>query len=184
MSYATSKGIPPPASAPVFIANGSLSAASSWSADRVASKIPEFTNLDTDGEEPIYFFGEMVRLTPGLISLLGDKRKAHEALQCFKAMYDDYAELRELKETANILAGIDHWPDLYDEIQLAKNEVPVYASVFVEDMYVNFDFAIQTARRIKNCKKFITNVLYHDSLTRKSDEVVKQLFALRDDVLD
>ena len=99
-------------------------------------------------------------------------------------MYDDYAELRELKETANILADMDHWPALYDEAQLAKNEVPVYSSIFVDDMYVNFNFATETARRIKNCKSFITNVLYHDGLTRKSDEVVKQLFALRDDVLD
>lgn len=71
------------------------------------------------------------------------------ALRCTfhssKAMYD-YAELREHKETANILTGIDHWPDLYDEVQHAKNEVPVYSSVSVDDMYVNFDFATENVR--------------------------------------
>ena len=141
------------------IANESFSAASNWSADRVASRIPDFTNVDTDGERPIYFFGEIVRLSPNLCSLLEDKCNAHNPLQCFKAMYDDYAELRELKETPNILAGIDNWPDLYD-VQLANNEVPVYSSVFVDDMYVSFDFATETVREIKNCKSFITNVLY------------------------
>lgn len=49
---------------------------------------------------------------------------------------------------------------------------------------VNFNLARETATKIKGCKNFITNVLYHDGLSQKSDEVVKQLFALRDDVLD
>ena len=145
-------------------------------------------------------------------------------------MYDDYAELQELKETADILAGMDHWTNLYDEEQLAKNKVPMYSITYVDDMYVDFDFARKTASKIRNCKQFITNAVYHNGyvhsfstfviatrscfpsphhvtsescaketyraqrarvlttiftrLTRRSDEVVKQLFSLRDDVLD
>ena len=99
-------------------------------------------------------------------------------------MYDDFAELRGLKEVADNLAAIDDWPMLYDEEQLSKNEVPIYSATFIEDMYVNFDFAQKTASRIKNCKHFITNVMYHDALTKKSDELIRQLFALRDDVID
>lgn len=49
-------------------------------------------------------------------------------------MYNDYVELRDLKETAEILAYIDDWPDLYNSKQLAKNEVPVYSATFVDDM--------------------------------------------------
>lgn len=99
-------------------------------------------------------------------------------------MFDDYEELAQLKETADILAKFENWPDLYDENQLARNEVPVYSSIFVDDMYVHFDFSRETASKIKNCKHFITNVMYHNALTEKSDELMKQLFALRDDVID
>ena len=49
-------------------------------------------------------------------------------------MYNDYVELRGLKETADILAYINDWPDLYNSKQLAKNEVPVYSATFVDDM--------------------------------------------------
>lgn len=49
-------------------------------------------------------------------------------------MYNDYVELRDLKETAEILAYIDDWPDLYNSKQLAENEVPVYSATFVDDM--------------------------------------------------
>ncbi|KAI9846895.1 MAG: hypothetical protein M1837_003507 [Sclerophora amabilis] len=79
---------------------------------------------------------------------------------------------------------MDDWPALYDESQLAKNEVPVYAATYIDDMYVDFDLARETASKIKGCKEFITNVMYHNALSSKSDEVMRQLFALRDDVVD
>lgn len=105
-------------------------------------------------------------------------------LQVFKDMFDDYDELAKLKHTADILAKFDDWTDLYDEEQLAQNKVPVYSSTYVDDMYVHFDFARETASKIGNCKHFITNVMYHNALSAKSDDLVKQLFALRDDVID
>ena len=99
-------------------------------------------------------------------------------------MFNDYDELRPLLKTADILATTEDWPELYDEAQLAKNEVPVYSATFTEDMYVHFDFAKDTASKIRNCKTFVTNALYHDSLTAKTDDLMKQLFALRDDTID
>ena len=86
-------------------------------------------------------------------------------------MFNDYDELRSLLETADTLAYADDWPELYDEAQLAKNDVPVYSATYIEDMYVHFDFAKDTASKIKNCKNFITNVLYHDALVHKTDEL-------------
>ena len=99
-------------------------------------------------------------------------------------MFNDYVELQELRETADILALSKDWPELYDEKQLARNEVPVYSATYVDDMYVHFDLARETAARIRKCKTFITNVLYHDGLGHKTDELMKKLFDLRDDVLD
>ena len=105
-------------------------------------------------------------------------------IQVFRDMYNDYDELRPLLETADILETTNDWPELYDEAQLARNEVPVYSATYVEDMYVDFDLARATASKIKNCKMFITNVMYHDALATKTDELIKQLFALRDDTID
>lgn len=133
-----------------------------WSADRSMSQFPEFTKVAVDGPEPILFTGEMI----------------------FRDMFKDFDELHGLLDTADHLANAQDWPELYDEAQLAKNEVPVYSATYVEDMYVDFDFARDTASKIKGCKTFVTNILYHDALAHKTDELMKQLFALRDDAID
>lgn len=99
-------------------------------------------------------------------------------------MFESYAELKQLKEVADILASTDDWPELYNEAQLAKNEVPVYAASYVDDMYVHLDHSAVTASKIKGCKQFITNTMYHDALRSKADELMRQLFALRDDTMD
>jgi hypothetical protein len=99
-------------------------------------------------------------------------------------MCDDYFELTKLKEQAALVAKMDDWPALYDEEQLAKNEVPVYAAVYVDDMYVDYDFSLETAKKLKGCKTFITNMMYHDAVRSRTEEVTKNIFALRDDSLD
>lgn len=85
---------------------------------------------------------------------------------------------------ADIIAADEDWPSLYDTAQLARNNVPVYSATYVEDMYVHYDLARQTAASIGNCKQFITNAMYHNALRVDSDELMKQLFALRDDTID
>ena len=99
-------------------------------------------------------------------------------------MFDSYNELNKVKETADILAATSDWPALYNEAQLAKNTVPVYAASYVEDMYVHFSHASNTAAKIKGIKQFITNTMYHNAIRSKPDELLQQLFALRDDTLD
>lgn len=56
-------------------------------------------------------------------------------------MFKDYDELRNLQETADLLAHAEDWPELYNEEQLAKNEVPIYSGVYIEDMFVHFDLS-------------------------------------------
>lgn len=99
-------------------------------------------------------------------------------------MFTSYTELSQIKEAAEILATTTTWPALYDEEQLAKNDVPVYAASYVDDMYVHFELASRTAAKIRGVKQFITNTMYHDALRSKSDELMRQLFALRDDSID
>ena len=129
---------------------------SNWSASRVLSK------HQTSSNEPWSFIGEMVL-------------RDHFAV---------YPELKVLSEAADSLAEFDDWPNLYDIDQLKQNNVPVYSATFIDDMYVDFEFAQETARIIKGAKTFVTNVMYHDALRSRTDEVFKNLFALRDDTID
>lgn len=99
-------------------------------------------------------------------------------------MLDDYSELIKLKAVGNALASFADWPALYDEEQLAKNEVPVYAAVYLDDMYVDYNFSMETAGKIKGTKVFVTNAMYHDAVRSKMEDVMKNVFALRDDCID
>lgn len=102
----------------------------------------------------------------------------------FDWMLDDYSELIKLKTVGNALASYAEWPALYDEKQLAVNEVPVYAAVYLDDMYVDYNFSMETARKIRGTKVFVTNAMYHDAVRSRMDDVTKNLFSLRDDCID
>jgi pimeloyl-ACP methyl ester carboxylesterase len=142
--------------------------ASNWAAQRVGSKLEEFSWLreprQAATQEPIFFAGEMV----------------------FPFHFDIFPELMGLKDAAELLANFDQWEELYDEEKLRKNEyeVPVYAASFIEDMYVDFELARETAKMVGGIKVFETNSLYHNALRAKADEVLVQLCRMRDDPID
>ncbi|KAI9685298.1 MAG: hypothetical protein M1822_004671 [Bathelium mastoideum] len=136
--------------------------AAKWSAHRVREQFPEFDADNLDREGPIYFTGEMV----------------------YPWMLKNYSELRKIAGPAEIIAQDPDWPALYDEEQLAKNEVPVYAAVYLDDMYVDWGFSMETACKIRGCKTFRTNMAYHDGVRTKTNEVLKYVFNLRDDTID
>ena len=142
---------------------------SDWAANRVGRAVsgpfawlhPQFT-VSEAGDGPLYFSGEMV----------------------FPFHFETYPELMSLRSVAHMLASIGDWPSLYDQQRLRNNTVPVYAASYVEDMYVEYNLARETSKMVKGCKVFETNVMYHNAVRAKADEVMQQLFSLRDDVLD
>jgi pimeloyl-ACP methyl ester carboxylesterase len=136
--------------------------ASNWSAERLLEKYPEFSLQNVEEGKPVYFTGEMI----------------------YPFMFDCYPELKKLKTVGHLLAEEKDWPNLYDVEQLKENEVPVYAAVYMDDMYVDFDLSMETARTIKGCKPFVTNSMYHNAIGAKTDSVLRELFARRDDVID
>ena len=113
--------------------------ASNWSADRImASHFQEFfwpPRTNEASNYPPLFTGEMI----------------------FSWMFADYAELRPLAQVAGILAKEKDWPALYDEEQLLKNDVPVAAATYVEDMYVDYEMSKDTKEKIRGCQQWITN---------------------------
>jgi hypothetical protein len=136
--------------------------ASNWSAERLLEKYPEFSLKNIEEDKPVYFTGEMI----------------------YPFMFDCYPELKKLKTVGELLAQEKAWPKLYDAEQLQKNEVPTYAAVYLDDMYVDYELSMETARTIKGCKPFVTNSMYHNAIAAKTDEVLKELFERRDDVID
>lgn len=137
---------------------------SDWAANRVGSSLKDFNWLLTG-------------------TLPSDEQPNFSGENIFPFHFDTYPELMALKEVADKLAAIDDWEPLYNIDKLRERSVPVYAASYVEDMYVDYDFARETAKLV-GAKTFETNVMYHSALRSKADEVLQQLFSLRDDVLD
>lgn len=55
---------------------------------------------------------------------------------------------------------------------------------YIEDMYVDFGLAQETAAKIGNTEQFITNQMFHDAIRLDSKEVMKKLFELSKRVKD
>lgn len=51
-------------------------------------------------------------------------------------------------------------------------------------MYVDVGFSMDTASKIKGCKVMLTNLMYHNAASKKIEEVVEGLWALRNDTID
>ena len=128
-------------------------AASRWAAERLRGDHPE---LDPDGGGPLFFTGEMI----------------------YPWMFEQYGALRPLREPAELLAAFDDWPALYDPKRLAANEVPCAAAVYHDDMYVDADLSLETARAVRGLRTWVTNEHQHDGLRRDGEQVLDHLIAL------
>jgi pimeloyl-ACP methyl ester carboxylesterase len=92
-------------------------------------------------------------------------------------MFEDYALLRPLAEAAEIVAHHE-WPRLYDETQLAANEVPVAAVIYANDMYVDRELSEETAARVRNLRPWLTNEYEHDGIRQEGSRVLDRLISL------
>lgn len=89
-------------------------------------------------------------------------------------MWEDYAGLRPQRAAAEILA--EHvWPALYDADRLRRNEVPVAATIYVNDLYVDRDFAEETASTIRGLRVWETDEYEHNGLRADGERVFGRL---------
>ncbi len=121
--------------------------ATRWSAERVQP--------DVYGERPELFTGEHV----------------------FPWMFEDYGELRPLREAAELLAAHE-WGRLYDVDRLARNEVPAAAAVYAEDMYVERRFSEETAAATPGLHAWVTNEYEHNGLRADGERILGRLIDL------
>jgi pimeloyl-ACP methyl ester carboxylesterase len=103
--------------------------------------------------------------------------EAFTAEHVYPWMFDDYRPLQPHKAAAELLA--EHpWPRLYDAAQLAVNEVPVAATIYVDDLYVERAFAEETAAAIRGLRPWITNEYVHNGLRADGARVLDRLIDL------
>jgi hypothetical protein len=113
------------------------------------------------------------RLQPDIVEERGYLTAEH----VFPWMFEDYASLRPHREIAELLA--EHpWPKLYDADALARNEVPVSATIYVDDLYVERAFAEETAVQIRGLRPWITNEYVHNGLRADGERVLGRLIDL------
>ena len=62
--------------------------------------------------------------------------------------------------------------------QLAVNEVPVAATIYVDDLYVERAFAEETAAAIRGLRPWITNEFVHNGLRADGERVLGRLIDL------
>jgi len=113
------------------------------------------------------------RLLPDAIAERGYLTAEH----VYPWMWEDYAGLRPQREAAEILA--EHaWPALYDADRLRRNEVPVAATIYVNDLYVDRDLAEETAATIRGLRTWQTNEFEHNGLRADGEKVLSRLIDL------
>ncbi|KDM91558.1 alpha/beta fold hydrolase [Photobacterium galatheae] len=133
--------------------------ASRWSAQRVRDEFPQ---CHYQSGQDFCFTGEMV----------------------YPWMFEQLETLKPLHEAANILAEKSDWPALYDGSQLAANKVPLAAAVYVEDMYVEFDYSRQVLANIPNSRAWMTNEYEHNGLRADGERILDTLIRMTQEILD
>ena len=113
------------------------------------------------------------RLTPDWF----EGSEAFTAEHVFPWMFEEYGGLRPHRDAAELLA--EHpWPRLYDEERLARNNVPVAATIYVDDLYVERTYAEETAATVRGLRPWITNEYAHSGLRADGERILGRLIDL------
>jgi pimeloyl-ACP methyl ester carboxylesterase len=126
-------------------------AATGWAAQREYDRRPEFA----EDARPVLFTAEMM----------------------FPWMFREIRSLRPFAEAADLLAAKADWPPLYNLDRLARNEVPLCAAVYYDDLYVDAELQLQTIERVGHARAWVTNEHEHDGL-RSAPAVLERLFEM------
>jgi pimeloyl-ACP methyl ester carboxylesterase len=125
--------------------------ASRWAAERIRTEFPQLAPDAAD------------------LLLTGEMKESH--------IFRDEAAMVPFAGAMERLTEKEDWPSLYDLDQLSRNEVPIAAAVYFDDLYVDADLSLQTAALTANLRPWVTNEFEHDGL-RKDDRVFTHLHDL------
>ncbi|KAK4165486.1 Alpha/Beta hydrolase protein, partial [Cladorrhinum sp. PSN259] len=134
--------------------------ASKWAAYRVGKHIKGYAWLNQefkvtdDFADKLYFSGEMI----------------------YPFMMDSL-ESDLLRQVAQEVAEKKDWPQIYDLEQLKRNDKPLRALVYPEDLAVNLDAGEETLARVGNSKSVVAPYHWeHGSLRTRTADVVRMLY--------
>ncbi|MBL4814318.1 MAG: alpha/beta fold hydrolase [Shewanella sp.] len=127
--------------------------ASNWSAQRVRGQYDEF---NYEAGKPFLFTGEMV----------------------YPWFFEQFTNLKPLKHAANLLAEKSDWSQLYDLDTLANNQVPVAAAIYSEDMFVEMNYSLETAKQVGELKYWLTSEYEHNGIRMDGEHILDRLIAL------
>lgn len=114
------------------------SGATAWAAQAERDRRSEFDET----RRPLLFTGEMA----------------------FPWMFDEVRLLRGFRTAVDALAAKTDWAPLYDRAALARNEVPVAAVVYFDDMYVDAALQLETLKGVGESQYWVTNEYEHDGI--------------------
>ncbi|KAB7790096.1 alpha/beta fold hydrolase [Bifidobacterium leontopitheci] len=129
-------------------ANGELDEPIRWAAQRVRDEHPAFGT----GRRPLTFTGEAM----------------------FPWMFNQEKALRPFRPAMDLLMEDTRFGVIYDADQLARNEVPLQAAVYFDDMYVDSLMQLDTLSRVGNSHYWTTNEFEHDG--NHGPSVFKRLY--------
>lgn len=109
-----------------------------WAAQRVRESLPDFDPT----ARPLQLTGEMI----------------------YPWMFEQDYALTTLRAATELLHAKSDWTPLYDIDRLAANTVPVAAAVYHDDMYVDYGLSMETARRVRSLRAWVTSEFEHDGL--------------------
>ena len=112
--------------------------AAGWAAERVRT---EFPPAAADAEDLV---------------LVGEMKESW--------IFREEAALAPFADAMELLNARSDWGPLYDTDQLARNEVPVAAAVYYDDLYVDAQFSLAVAEATPQVRTWVTNEFEHDGL--------------------
>jgi pimeloyl-ACP methyl ester carboxylesterase len=119
-------------------ADGTLDEPIGWAAAREAAARPEFS----EGARPLMLFAEAM----------------------FPWMFEEDPSLTPFAPAMDVLMADTEFGHLYDQDQLARNEVPLQAAVYFDDAYVDSGLQLDTLSRVGASHAWVTNEFEHDGL--------------------
>ncbi|PLS30826.1 proline iminopeptidase [Bifidobacterium margollesii] len=119
-------------------ADGELDAPIDWAAQHELDRHPEFA-VDA---RPLMFTGEAA----------------------LRWMFEEDSSLKPFLPAVELMMQDTRFGRIYDEDQLARNEVPLQAAVYFDDMYVDSGMQLDTLSRIGRSHAWVTNEFEHDGV--------------------
>ena len=125
--------------------------------------LQEFIYANGELDEPIHWAAQRVRDTKREFSVHA-RPLLFTGEAAFPWMFATERDLQPFRAAVDLLMDDTHFGVIYDADQLARNEVPLEACIYFDDMYVDSGMQLDTLSRVGNSHYWTTNEFQHDGV--------------------